>query len=69
GFEVEMTWENGQLTEAKLYSSLGRDCTLRTDGTVSVTCDGVPVDTEQSDSVVRFKTEAGKTYAILVFSS
>ena len=24
GFEVEMAWENGQLTEAKLHSSLGR---------------------------------------------
>ena len=69
GFEVEMAWENGQLTEAKLHSSLGRDCTLRTDTTVSVICDGGQVDTEQSDSVVSFKTEAGKTYAILVFSS
>ena len=69
GFEVEMTWQNGQLTEAKLHSSLGRDCTLRTDAAVSVTCDGAPIDTEQSDSVVRFETETGKTYAILVFSS
>ncbi len=69
GFEVEMAWENRQLTEAKLHSSLGRDCTLRTDAAVSVTCDGTPVDTEQLDSVVRFKTEAGKTYAILVLSS
>ena len=69
GFEVEMAWENGQLTEAKLHSSLGQDCTLRTDAAVSVTCDGAPVDTEQLDSVVRFKTEAGKTYAIVVLSS
>ncbi len=69
GFEVEMTWESGQLTEAKLHSSLGRDCTLRTDAAVSVTCEGGQVDIEQSDSVVSFKTEAGKTYAILVFLS
>ena len=69
GFEVEMAWENGQLTEAKLHSSLGQDCLLRTGAAVAVTCDGVSVDTEQSDSVVRFKTEAGKTYAILVPSS
>ena len=64
GFEVEMAWENGQLTEAKLHSSLGRDCTLRTDTAVSVTCDGASVDTEQLDSVIRFKTEAGKTYIL-----
>ena len=69
GFEVEMVWQNRQLTEAKLHSSLGRDCTLRTGAAVSVTCDDVTVDTEKSDSVVRFETEAGKTYAILVFSS
>lgn len=69
GFEVEMAWQNRQLTEAKLHSLLGRDCTLRTDAAVSVTCDGALIDTEQSDSVVRFKTEAGKTYAILVLSS
>ena len=66
GFEVEMAWENGQLTEAQLHSTLGRDCTLRTAATVSVTCSGVPVETEQSDSVITFETDAQKTYAISV---
>ena len=65
GFEVEMAWENGQLTEARLHSTLGRDCDLRTNlAAVSVTCDGVPIDIEQSDSVVTFKTEARQTYEI-----
>ena len=65
GFEVEMAWENGQLTETKIHSSLGRGCTIRTAAAVSVTCDGVFVDTEQSDSVVTFGTEAGKTYTLV----
>ena len=66
GFEVAMAWENGQLTEAHLHSTLGADCTVRTVATVSVTCDGVPVETEQSESVVTFGTEARKNYTISV---
>ena len=68
GFEVAMAWENGQLTEAHLHSTLGEDCTVRTAATVSVTCDGVQVETEQSESVVTFGTEARKTYALSVLS-
>ena len=68
GFEVAMAWENGQLTEAHLHSTLGEDCTVRTAATVSVTCDGVQVETEQSESVVTFGTEARKTYALSVSS-
>ena len=68
GFEVAMAWENGQLTEAHLHSTLGADCTVRTAATVSVTCDGVQVETEQSESVVTFGTEARKTYALSVLS-
>ena len=66
GFEVEMMWKNGVLTEACLHSTLGQDCTLRTAATISVTCDGVPVETEQSDAAVTFETEAQKTYIISV---
>ena len=66
GFEVDMAWENGQLTEARLHSTLGRDCTLRTAATVSIACDNVPIETEQLDSVVTFGTEAQKTYEIAV---
>ena len=64
GFEVEMAWENGQLTEAKLHSTLGRDCVIRAAAAISVMCDGMLVETERSDSVVAFGTEAGKTYTL-----
>ena len=64
GFEVDMAWENGQLTEARLHSTLGLNCTVQTRTAVSVICNGVLVDAEQSDSVVAFGTEAGKAYIL-----
>ena len=66
GFEVAMAWENGQLTEAHLHSTLGEDCTVRTDAIVSVTREGVQVETEQSEAVLTFGTEVGKTYTLSV---
>ena len=66
GFEVAIAWENGQLTEAHLHSTLGEDCTVRTAETVLVMCNGIPVKTEQSESVVTFETERGKTYTLSV---
>ena len=68
GFEVAMAWEDGHLTEARFYSTLGEDCTVRTAAILSVTCDGVPVETEQSESVITFGTEAGKMYVLSVSS-
>ena len=66
GFEVAMAWENGQLTDAHLHSTLGTACTVRTAETVSVMCDGILVETEQSESVITFGTEAGRAYEISV---
>ena len=64
GFEVDMAWENRQLTEARLHSTLGKDCTVRTRTAIAVTCDGQAVDTKPSDSVMTFGTVAGKTYIL-----
>lgn len=64
GFEVDIEWENGTLTEARIYSDLGRDCAVRTPVAVEVTCDGASVDTMQSDSVVTFGTHFFKTYLL-----
>lgn len=64
GFGVDMAWENGKLTEARIHSTLGQDCTVRTTAAVTVTCDDVSIEIEQSDSVIRFQTEVGKTYTL-----
>lgn len=64
GFEVDMEWENGTLTKSIISSQLGRECTVRTTETVSVSCDSEQIETTQTDSVTTFSTEIGKTYLI-----
>ncbi len=64
GFTVDIAWENGNLTEANIYSTLGRDCTVRSASAVNVTCTDEAVETARSDSVVKFQTEVGKPYLL-----
>lgn len=64
GFEVDMTWKDGKLTQAKIVSNLGQDCQVRTPGQVNVTCDGSRIKYSQSRDVVNFHTKAGETYTI-----
>ena len=64
GFEVDMEWENGTLTKSIISSQLGRECTVRTTGNVSVSCDSEQIEVTQTDSVTIFSTEIGKTYLI-----
>ena len=64
GFEVDIEWKDGKLTEARIVSNLGQDCRVRTHGNAAVTCDGSRVKYSQSRSVVNFHTEAGKTYTL-----
>lgn len=64
GFGVDMAWDNRKLTEARIHSTLGQNCTVRTTAAVTVTCDDTAVETQQADSVIRFGTEAGKTYTL-----
>lgn len=68
GFEVDIEWKDGKLTQARIFSALGRDCWVRTSEPVSssVTCDGIRVKSSQSKWVINFHTEAGKTYTISV---
>ena len=64
GFEVDMEWENGTLTKSSISSQLGKECTVRTTGNVSVSCDSEQIEATQTDSVTTFSTEIGKTYLI-----
>ncbi len=64
GFEVDMEWENGSLTKSSISSQLGRECTVRSTETVSVSCGGEEIETTESDSVTTFSTEIGKTYVL-----
>jgi alpha-L-fucosidase 2 len=65
GFEVDIAWRDGQLTEATIRSRLGAPCTVRTDVPVTVTRGGEPVAVERVEpTVVRFETRRGGRYVV-----
>ena len=65
GFEVDIVWENGELTQATIRSSLGGACTVRCRTRLQVTCENKPVITTAPDaSSIRFDTEPGGIYRL-----
>jgi len=65
GFEVDIAWENGDVTEAVIRSRLGNACTVRCRTPLQVTCDTKPViTTAPGESLIRFETEANRTYKL-----
>lgn len=66
GFEVDMTWKEGKLDTATVRSLSGKPCTIRTDTVLSVSCDDGPVNArvESDGALLKFDTEAGKSYQI-----
>jgi len=65
GFEVDMNWRNGRLTEARIVSRAGRVCHLRASIPVSVMADGKTVTTRQTaPGVYAFSTSKGQILTI-----
>jgi len=62
GFEVDMTWENGVLREARLLSRLGQPCRVAwSEGGCEVTSDEEPVPFERdSEGHLTFSTAVGQ---------
>ncbi len=62
GYELDISWKDGKLTQAVIHSTLGGPCRIRTKD-VSLRSADSDVDLESiDDSVVSFNSEPGKTY-------
>lgn len=64
GFGVDIEWSEGKLRTAVITSDMGGECRLRTNGVVSVVCDGETVDSRIEDGVVIFSTVPGSVYTV-----
>jgi alpha-L-fucosidase 2 len=65
GFEMDLQWESGSITEVKLKSLAGRKCRINTGGKVTITESGNKIRYKSfEDGSVEFKTQAGGEYTI-----
>ena len=65
GYEVDIAWKDGKLTQATVRSLLGNKCAVRAAVPLKVTYNGKPVATQPAqDGAVEFKTEAGAVYTL-----
>ncbi len=65
GFVVDMTWQDGRIAKATVFSKLGTTCHVRADAPLSVACDGKPVKAiHPEENLTVFPTSKGKTYVL-----
>jgi alpha-L-fucosidase 2 len=65
GFDLDIYWKNGKMTEARLYSNKGGTCKVRSATPVTLTCQGqtVPV-TSPEKGAIAFETRKGREYRL-----
>ncbi|MFC1805860.1 glycoside hydrolase N-terminal domain-containing protein [Planctomycetota bacterium] len=65
GFELDIQWKGGKLSEGAIRSGKGSACTLRTSVPVTVKSRGKEVEVKEVDqNVITFPTEQGQEYAL-----
>jgi len=65
GFQLDLRWKDGRLTEGVIRSDEGSACTIRSSVPVTVTRGGKTVKTSQVEqNVITFPTSRGQEYAI-----
>ncbi|HUU09693.1 MAG TPA: glycoside hydrolase N-terminal domain-containing protein [Phycisphaerae bacterium] len=65
GFEVDITWKDGALTQATIRSALGHPVRVRTAAPVDVTADGAAVQIDRPEAALAaFATDKGKSYTL-----
>ncbi|OME85225.1 alpha-L-fucosidase [Paenibacillus sp. FSL A5-0031] len=70
GFEIGIEWASGRLSQAKLVSKLGRNCTIDAEVEVEAINNGVVIaKSEQHIKEISFPTVAGEQYIIRPISA
>ena len=65
GFEIDMAWRDGKLTQASIRSRLGNDCVLRANTPVKILENGQPVAVRTTGpNVSAFKTKPDGNYLV-----
>ena len=65
GYEVDMAWKNGRLTEAAIRSTLGGPCRVRVTVPITIKEGTTSVQVQRPEKlVVEFATAAGRSYAL-----
>ncbi|QHW31183.1 glycoside hydrolase family 95 protein [Paenibacillus rhizovicinus] len=65
GFEVDIAWADGKLTQAVIRPTVGGCCVVRTDCPVTVTANGQEIAIEALEAgLVRWQAEAGIEYRL-----
>jgi alpha-L-fucosidase 2 len=66
GFELQMTWEDGEMIHVEVLSKYGRTCRIRTGGEFRVSRNGRKVRIQKhTDGAISFDTEPGGVYTLL----
>ena len=63
-FTVDMEWEGGKLTAARITAPIGGTCALRYPGVAAVTCGGAALPVTRQGDICRFETIPGGIYEI-----
>ena len=67
GFEIDMEWKKGKITQATIRSSLENPCRIRANVPVSITSGGKTVKTSNTGTgVIQFETSADSVYHLKI---
>jgi alpha-L-fucosidase 2 len=65
GFEIDVQWKEGKLTQAQLKSISGKPCRIRSDVALTIANNGKPVTTTSPEKgLLAFETSKGEYYSI-----